>query len=156
MHAPALQRQSSYAVSSKEKSKTQENRSLRGPVITAADAAKIYSAKSRKTRHEAARLAAKFGITAKAIRDIWRRRTWKRTTEHLWARQETQNDMENCNTRLADEASRAAADEFGELATQKGMQLGEKSFPPAPIFTNVKFSDGWMVDPRVIAYFMSN
>ena len=126
-------------------------------MITAADAAEIYNAKFRKTRHDAVRLAAKFGITAKAIRDIWRRRTWKRTTMHLLARDETQGDMENRKTRLvADKASRAAADEFGEPTTHKGVEVGEQSFSPAPIFTNVKFNHGWMVDPRVIAYFMSN
>ena len=130
---------------------------MHGAVITASDAVKIYKAKLRKTRHDAARLAAKFGVTAKAIRDIWRRRTWKRTTVHLWSRQETQNDMNNCETRLvADKASRAAAGEFGELATDEGVEVRDKSFSPAPVFTNVKFDDGWMVDPRVIAYFMSN
>ena len=130
---------------------------MHGAVITPADAVRIYSAKLRKTRHDASRLAAKFGVTAKAIRDIWRRRTWKRTTAHLWVRQETQNDRKNYKTRfVADKASRAAAGEFGELATDEGVEVRDKSFSPAPVFTNVKFDDGWMVDPRVIAYFMSN
>ena len=155
MQTPAPQCQSPV-VSSKEKSTTRGKRSLHGAVITAADAVRIYSAKLRKTRHDAARLAAKFGITAKAIRDIWRRRTWKRTTAHLWARQVTQNDTENGKARLvADEASRAAAHPHS-LAKGEGVDVGGRSFSSAPIFTNVKFDDGWMVDPRVIAYFMSN
>ena len=35
---------------------------------------------------------------------------------------------------MADKASRVAADEFGELATDEGVEVGQKSFLPAPIF----------------------
>jgi len=53
-------------------------------VLTPATAVQIYRAKQGKTRQDAARLGARFGVSAKAVRDIWRRRTWPRATKHLW------------------------------------------------------------------------
>jgi hypothetical protein len=53
--------------------------------ITSQDARTIYEVKrAGKTRHDAARLAVKYGITAKAVRDIWTHRTWKHATVSLW------------------------------------------------------------------------
>ena len=45
---------------------------------------------------EAASLATQFGITAKAVRDVWNLRTWAKTTMPFW----TQADL---NTRLCKE-----------------------------------------------------
>jgi hypothetical protein len=56
-----------------------------GMTLTDKDARSIYQVKrQRKSRHDAARLAGHYGITAKAIRDVWNHRTWVRATVSLW------------------------------------------------------------------------
>ena len=50
------------------------------------EAVAIYLAKlGPKSSKTAARLAAEFGITAKAVRDVWRRQTWAEQTRCVWA-----------------------------------------------------------------------
>jgi hypothetical protein len=50
----------------------------------------IYEVKrDGKTPHDAKRLALQYGITAKAVRDIWTHRTWKHATLGLWTLRET-------------------------------------------------------------------
>ncbi len=69
-------------------------------VLTQYDAAEIYLHKlklitptcfkscfqtnSIKIRRESAKLALKYGVTAKSIRDIWNHRSWQKATMHLW------------------------------------------------------------------------
>ena len=57
-------------------------------VITADAARKIFLAKLKRTRTKkdglAARLGKDFGISAKAVRDIWRLRTWTQATWPFW------------------------------------------------------------------------
>jgi len=49
------------------------------------EAVAIYLAKlGPKSSKTAARLAAEFGITAKAVRDVWRRQTWADQTRCVW------------------------------------------------------------------------
>ena len=57
-------------------------------VLTNKLAVEIYRSKQGRKRHDAALLGARHGVSAKAIRDIWRRRTWTRATKHLWTPQE--------------------------------------------------------------------
>ena len=112
-----------------------------GAVITQADAVEIFRAQQGKTRHDAVRLAATYGVTAKAIRDIWRGRTWKRATMHLRAHKNIGTNHQSSqafSTSLSTSSSPAC------------------QFSTGHVFTDVKFDDGWMVDHRVIAYFMSN
>ena len=53
--------------------------------ITAKDARMIYKVKvNGKNCHDAGRLALQYCITPKAVRDIWRHRTWKHATMSLW------------------------------------------------------------------------
>ena len=138
--APAPGQLSATSFGCTKKSALQGKRSSLGPVITHADAVKIFRARQGKTRHDAARLAATFGVTAKAIRDIWRGRTWKRATMHLRAHKSIGPNHQSLQ---ACAMSSSASSSPSQIST-------------APVFTNVKFDDGWMVDHRVIAYFMSN
>ena len=48
--------------------------------LTADDARFIYPQKHSKTAHKAALLGEEYGVTAKTVRDIWRRRTWGKAT----------------------------------------------------------------------------
>ena len=58
-------------------------------IITAETARKIFIAKTKRVRSKkdglACRLGNNFGISAKAVRDIWRLRTWAHATWPLWA-----------------------------------------------------------------------
>jgi hypothetical protein len=63
--------------------------------LTDQDAVEIYLARYAKGRHDAALLAGRFNVTAKAIRDIWRRRTWWRATRHLWTPEEKTKHLRN-------------------------------------------------------------
>mmetsp|Transcript_26809 Transcript_26809/g.70411 ORF Transcript_26809/g.70411 Transcript_26809/m.70411 type:complete len:91 (+) Transcript_26809:102-374(+) len=42
--------------------------------------------RKRKIRGESSRIASKYGVTAKTIRDIWNRRSWSNATNSLWFR----------------------------------------------------------------------
>jgi hypothetical protein len=65
--------------------------SFSGTTLTADDARTIYQVKKQgKSPHDAARLAGHYGITAKAVRDVWTHRSWARATLSLW----TVEDME--------------------------------------------------------------
>lgn len=59
-------------------------------VLDAEDAIEIYRVKTQKTPRDSARLAAIYGITPKAVRDIWNHRTWSNATMVLWTREEAQ------------------------------------------------------------------
>lgn len=63
-------------------------------------AVEIYRSKQGRKRHDAALLGARHGVSAKAIRDIWRRRTWTRATMHLWTPQERKKYLQKilCKT----------------------------------------------------------
>ena len=63
---------------------------MSSPSLTSQDARTIYEVKrAGQTPHNAARLAVQYGITAKAVRDIWIHRTWKQATVSLWTLHET-------------------------------------------------------------------
>ena len=47
-------------------------------------AIQIFTHRKTKTKHTAAVLAAKYGITPKAIRDIWTRKSWSQATRPYW------------------------------------------------------------------------
>jgi len=49
-----------------------------------ADAVAIFKMKRHKTSKTAARVAATYKITPKAVRDVWNRKTWIVATKHLW------------------------------------------------------------------------
>jgi hypothetical protein len=51
--------------------------------LTPDQAMNIYNAKKTKTSRTAALLAIEYGISAKAIRDIWIRRSWAQETRGL-------------------------------------------------------------------------
>ena len=53
----------------------------------------IFNQRATKTKHTAALLAAEYGISSKAIRDIWSRRSWAEDTRPLW----THLDEESSN-----------------------------------------------------------
>jgi hypothetical protein len=53
--------------------------------LTHEDVVAIYLAKiGPKSSKTAARLAAEFGITGKAVRDVWRGKTWANQTRCMW------------------------------------------------------------------------
>lgn len=53
--------------------------------LTPEQAIIIYQLKTTKTQSPAARLAVEYGITSKAIRDIWTRRSWAESTQPYWS-----------------------------------------------------------------------
>ena len=53
----------------------------------------IFNQRATKTKHTAALLAAEYGISSKAIRDIWSRRSWAEDTRPFW----THLDVESSN-----------------------------------------------------------
>lgn len=53
--------------------------------LTADQAIHIFQLKTTKTPRTAALLAAKYGISPKAIRDIWTRKSWAETTRPYWS-----------------------------------------------------------------------
>jgi len=59
-------------------------------VLKDADAVAIYLQKSSKDRDRgtAAQCAKQYGITAKAVRDVWNHRTWANQTFRYWTEQE--------------------------------------------------------------------
>mmetsp|Transcript_100338 Transcript_100338/g.161777 ORF Transcript_100338/g.161777 Transcript_100338/m.161777 type:complete len:301 (+) Transcript_100338:33-935(+) len=52
--------------------------------ITASDAIAIYQAKARKTHRTGSELALLYGVSPKAIRDVWNLRSWSLATEPYW------------------------------------------------------------------------
>jgi len=52
--------------------------------LNAEQAIHIFNQRATKTRHTAALLAAEYGISSKAIRDIWTRRSWAEDTRPFW------------------------------------------------------------------------
>jgi len=52
--------------------------------LNAEQAIHIFNQRATKTKHTAALLAAEFGISSKAIRDIWTRRSWAEDTRPFW------------------------------------------------------------------------
>jgi hypothetical protein len=41
-----------------------------------------------RSKGQSAQIASRFGVSPKTIRDIWNRRTWVHTTEHMWCEEE--------------------------------------------------------------------
>jgi len=69
--------------------KTPEQTSFRGDHLTSgrltwADAVVIFKMKRHKTPRTAARLATRYRITPKAVRDVWTYKTWTVATKPLW------------------------------------------------------------------------
>ena len=42
---------------------------------------------SKKTKGESAKLALRYGVSAKTIRDVWNKKTWADATSHLWKKE---------------------------------------------------------------------
>ena len=64
--------------------------------ITAKHARAIYIVKTNgKTPRDARRLAVQYGVTPKAVRDIWNHRTWKHATVSLWPLDEANKYIKN-------------------------------------------------------------
>jgi hypothetical protein len=119
-------------------------------VLNDAIAVEIYTAKHGKSRHDAQRLAKRFGVTAKAIRDIWRRRTWTRATRHLWC-------PDNIRKIKGSLTSRNTSWNLQHEQESDILQVNCAVTASQPVFTDVYFDeDGWLMDPRVIRFFISN
>ena len=72
---------------------------------TYTQAIQIFEAKAdREVRDTlAASVAAQFGITAKAVRDIWNLRTWVQTTEPYWTQADHAHFLTKRPSRLCEE-----------------------------------------------------
>lgn len=73
---------------------SQDLRKHRGVcTICAADAVTIFMSKKSQNKRDrlASRLAEEFGITAKAVRDIWNLRTWAQVTKQHWSAADYEN-----------------------------------------------------------------
>ena len=56
--------------------------------LTATDAAHIFKAKLNRTAKMSAQLAEEYGVTSKAIRDVWSLKTWVAFTKPYWAEED--------------------------------------------------------------------
>ena len=52
--------------------------------LTAKDAIKVYMRKRARTSRTSSELAMEYGVTAKAVRDVWARKTWINETMPFW------------------------------------------------------------------------
>ena len=56
--------------------------------ITEDEAIEIFQAKMNRTGADSTRLALRYGITAKAVRDVWVMRSWITTTMPFWTKED--------------------------------------------------------------------
>mmetsp|Transcript_16246 Transcript_16246/g.44071 ORF Transcript_16246/g.44071 Transcript_16246/m.44071 type:complete len:170 (-) Transcript_16246:29-538(-) len=80
--------------------------------LTPDQVAEIFESKKMRntvnfstTRHSAHALSRKFGVTEKAIRDIWRGRTWSHTTLQKRLRQPKISELDFCSLDCDDSTS---------------------------------------------------
>jgi hypothetical protein len=62
--------------------------SVRKGRLTATDAARIFKAKLKRTSRTSAQLAEEYGVTSKAIRDVWSLKTWVVFTRPYWTEED--------------------------------------------------------------------
>ena len=64
-------------------------------IITVEAARKIFLSRTMRRNNDglASRLGQDFGISAKAVRDIWRLRTWTRATRPYWTPEDMRNHL---------------------------------------------------------------
>ena len=104
---------------------------------TYTQAIQIFEAKAdREVRDTlAASVAARFGITAKAVRDIWKLRTWVQTTEPYWTQADHAHFLTKRPSRLCEECkarnvrSRSAACERCAGPPRRGRPAIQRTFP---------------------------
>ena len=73
--------------------------------LTSVEAAEIFELRPRHGKNKGPRrgsmlickkIAPKYGVSPKTIRDIWRGRTWLHATEHLWTEDEKKQKLTQC------------------------------------------------------------
>jgi hypothetical protein len=130
--------------------------SVRGMCSITAEAARfIFQAKHSKGRHKqdklATRLAAEYGISPKAVRDIWCLRTWTQETRPFWTHAERQRFLgkklcTNCTSAGISSIQMACASCSAKLSckttTTKRIVKAEKCHPEIA---------QWLIDPMIIA-----
>lgn len=125
-HRPSSAASTGSAPAATASQQTQSKLS-RGPsVISADEAREIFLARQRASARDlAARLAPQFGITAKAIRDIWSLRTWTHITKPYWTRADcskfVQKTHEPNSTNTASEDSANSTNAASEDSHQSGV-----------------------------------
>ena len=64
-------------------------------IITSEAARKIFMSRAMRRKNDglASRLGQDFGISAKAVRDIWRLRTWAHATQTYWTPEDMRNQL---------------------------------------------------------------
>jgi len=68
------------------------------PGITAAAAVTIYQSKANKTHRTGSQLSQLFGVSAKAVRDVWNLRTWTLATMPYWSAEDREKYKRRENT----------------------------------------------------------
>jgi len=63
--------------------------------LNAEQAINIFHQRATKTKHTAALLAAEHGISSKAIRDIWTRKSWVEDTRPFWTHLDEESSLSN-------------------------------------------------------------
>ena len=130
--------------------------SMRGMCSITAEAARfIFQAKHSKQRHKqdklATRLAAEYGISPKAVRDIWCLRTWTKETRPFWTHAERQRFLGKklctCCTSAGNSSIQMACASCSEKlacksTTTKRSVKAEKCEPEIA---------QWLIDPLIIA-----
>eukprot|EP00960_Hanusia_phi_P031530 749343-Hanusia_phi.AAC.3 len=128
-------------------------------------------------------LGEKYGVTAKAIRDIWNKRTWAHATESMWSdeerasykrmrtsksaatREHTDSGSEQEASSVACEVRRTEHDQpetTGILATIHSSQssnpfvIQNRGCTEAVYNCDMFSKDGWMMCPNRIAMFLQN
>jgi hypothetical protein len=124
--------------------------------ISSNDAILIFNAaKHDRTKRDrlATRFANEFGITAKAVRDIWNLRTWVQTTKPFWSPQDQTHFLKRANRkntkRMSTKLPRSVPPTaILNVCPQSPATTAEHS----DLKNSSRFFDGeWMIQPSFIA-----
>ncbi len=80
---------------------------LRFEMLNESDVINVYKLKlklSVSTKGESEPVSKLFGISARAVRDIWNRKTWTYATRHLWACEDS-SAQGDCSTEPSSEVN---------------------------------------------------
>ena len=104
-------------------------------MLTAQQAVEIYQQLPADTLHITSKSVAvgkQFGVSAKTIRDIWKRETWVKATRHVWSEADEKSYLEEESRKSAASASRGPPP--GSVASLLSDDVDERS--PSPLERN--------------------
>ncbi|EKX34375.1 hypothetical protein GUITHDRAFT_119457 [Guillardia theta CCMP2712] len=116
---------------------------LRDDVVMSIYADRV-SERRKKTAKSMA-LARKYGVTAKAIRDIWNRRTWWHVTQPLWTQAERLEYERTGPKRQKAGASKPAASNAEGMRSDQSVGLGVRSLETLSFADRILHGNNQMV-----------